>query len=507
MAQPVRSWRGACVPLVMLVATSATALALLPSDVRAEPRADAAALTKADWRSDLAFARAELPKRHANLWHTLSPAAWHAAFDRLERDVDRLQEHEIVVRLAEIVAAVGDGYVVTQAAAGLEDLLGSRLAGIDGRDVPAVESALSPVVNRDNDHQLHELMPTFMVVPEVLHARGISPSPSASRWKFTDAAGRDRDVTMQPVVHGITAAWKRLPAPGWPRAGSGPRDGNLWFADIAEPAAVYARIVEIADAPSRTFASFANELGAHLATTRHRRLVIDLRGNPGGDNSLNAPLVRALIRTPWVTEPGALFVLIDDGTFSAAMNLALDLEHWLPAVFVGSGTGARPNSYGDARKLVLPRSGLTVRLSSLYWQNHPNDHRTALLPLIEAPRTAVQLRSAIDPAEATLAQLDAPADALSGRWSGRLAVGFRHEEVALTLPADGSAAGGTFAAPGLGLAEAPIIDLERGSDTLRCALTARSGTRVPVAARAGGNRLVGWLEYRGNRYPFVLKRQ
>jgi len=110
------------------------------------------------------------------------------------------------------------------------------------------------------------------------------------------------------------------------------------------------RIASIADQPESSFAAFAASLQSHLAATSRRRLVVDLRGNPGGDNSLNPALVRSLIRTEWVSEPGALFVLIDGGTFSAAMNLAEDLERWLPSVFVGSGTGARPNTYGDARR-------------------------------------------------------------------------------------------------------------------------------------------------------------
>jgi len=81
-----------------------------PGSEAADPSPAATSLSTADWRADLEFARAEMPLRHANLFHTLTPEQLGAAFDRLVADLDRLEEHEVIVRLAEIVAAVGDGH-------------------------------------------------------------------------------------------------------------------------------------------------------------------------------------------------------------------------------------------------------------------------------------------------------------------------------------------------------------------------------------------------------------
>ncbi len=528
---------------VLLVAASGRATA---ADTPAPAAPQAAPLTAADWRADLEFARTELPRRHVNLFHTLAPAAYEASFDRLLADVDGLAGHQIVVRLAEIVAAVGDGHsrltLPVDPAAGfftghtgtaaahvepfghlplrlartaqgffvvatderLAGLLGWQVLDVDGRATADVETALAPVVQRDNDHQLHDLLPSFMVVPEVLHARGVTASVARSQWRFRGPTGRTRTEVLQPVARGVAVQWRHLPASGWPRAAQGGEPaGQPWFADIDRPAAVYARIPQIADTPALSFAAFADALQSHLATTSNRRLVLDLRGNPGGDNSLNAPLVRALIRTSWVSEPGALFVLVDGGTFSAAMNLALDLEAWLPAGFVGTGTGARPNSYGDARKLELPRSGLTVRLSSLYWQNHPKDERAAIEPLLPAEPTIELLRAARDPADEALAALDRVPATLSGSWRGHLVASFRHRPMELEIPDPESA--GTVSIRELGVETAPVRFQERAGPSLSGVAAVRSGT-LEIAARAGGDHLVGWIQYRGTRYPFVLSR-
>ena len=503
-------------------------------------------LSRDDWRADLEFARESMPKQHANLFHTLSRAEYESAFDRLLDDVGRLEEHEIIVRLAAIVAAVGDGhsrltlplesmevaaaghtgtapsraqtfrrlplrltrasdgYVVSRVTEGESRLLGAKLLAIDGHDVAAVEAALAPVIQRDNDFQLADWLPWFMVVSEVLHARGVSPSLEQSHWRFENARGETFEATLRPVPAGVDPQWIELPERSWPGVPPETRRSHLWFADLAQPAAVYARIGEIGDTPERSFEAFAAELEAHLAATPLRTFILDLRGNPGGDNSINPSLVRALLRVPWVSDPGALHVLVDGGTFSAAMNLAEDLEHWLPAVFVGSGTGAKPNTYGDARKLILPRSGLTLRLSSLYWQNHPSDQRAAIEPLIDARPTIADLRNGRDPAAAALSSLGEAVDP-AGRWTGTVSVAFRRPEVEIDLPAAGDVQG-QISIDALGIEGAPLAMLERTESAWRGEAKLAKRT-APVAARVSGDRMTGWIEYRGNRFPFVATRR
>jgi hypothetical protein len=83
---------------------------------------------------------------------------------------------------------------------------------------------------------------------------------------------------------------------------------------------------------------------------------------------INRSLLHALIRAPELRDPGSLFVITGRGTFSAAMMFAIDLEKQSNAIFVGEPTGASLNHYGDSRKVQLPNSGLTIRVSTLYWQ-------------------------------------------------------------------------------------------------------------------------------------------
>jgi hypothetical protein len=54
--------------------------------------------------------------------------------------------------------------------------------------------------------------------------------------------------------------------------------------------------------------------------------VIDLSSNQGGDGRLNSPLVQTVMRNNKVNQTGKLFVIIGRLTFSAAMDLSIQLE-------------------------------------------------------------------------------------------------------------------------------------------------------------------------------------
>jgi C-terminal processing protease CtpA/Prc len=143
-----------------------------------------------------------------------------------------------------------------------------------------------------------------------------------------------------------------------------------------------------------------------------RRLILDLRGNGGGNSYLNQPLVHALIRHPSLDRPRGLFVIVDRGTFSAAVSLSADLERETHAVFVGEPTGGAPNSPGDPTSVRLPASGLVARVSTVFWQgSDPRDPRAFIAPDVPAMPTWADWLAYRDPALAAIeAYRPAPGD-------------------------------------------------------------------------------------------------
>jgi C-terminal processing protease CtpA/Prc len=88
---------------------------------------------------------------------------------------------------------------------------------------------------------------------------------------------------------------------------------------------------------------------------------------------------------PELDRDGRLFVIVDRGTFSAAVSLASDLQRETHAVFVGEPTGGAPNSPGDPAHVKLPASGIVVRISTLFWYgSDPRDPRAFIAPDLPA---------------------------------------------------------------------------------------------------------------------------
>src|SRR5438552_11737584 len=95
-------------PILKLMDTTVciTALAalLLVAPAAAMPPGEARA-----WREDLRFMAREMERTHKNLYHALSREQFAASGAALAAKIPSLERHEVIVEMAKIVAAVGDG--------------------------------------------------------------------------------------------------------------------------------------------------------------------------------------------------------------------------------------------------------------------------------------------------------------------------------------------------------------------------------------------------------------
>jgi tetratricopeptide (TPR) repeat protein len=156
---------------------------------------------------------------------------------------------------------------------------------------------------------------------------------------------------------------------------------------------------EVGDKSTETVAQFFDRVATFVNRRRVDRLVLDLRMNGGGDNTLNAPVIRAIGRMPAIDRRGHFLAIIGRQTFSAAQNLVNALEKYTDVIFVGEPTGSPPNMYGDATPVRLPNSGVSVYVSTVWWQDlDARDHRRWTAPEIAAELTAEDFRENRDPA-------------------------------------------------------------------------------------------------------------
>src|SRR5947209_4917328 len=63
-----------------------------------------------DWQEDLRFMAKQMPEMHKNLYHSISAQDFSKRIAALDADIPTLTRAEVVVEMAKIVAAVGDGH-------------------------------------------------------------------------------------------------------------------------------------------------------------------------------------------------------------------------------------------------------------------------------------------------------------------------------------------------------------------------------------------------------------
>ncbi len=128
------------------------------------------------------------------------------------------------------------------------------------------------------------------------------------------------------------------------------------------------------------------------------RFVLDLRLNRGGNGEFNRPLLLAILKSSKVDQKGRLFAIVGRSTWSAAQMLVNELEKYTNVIFVGEPTGGKVNSFGDSRRITLPNSRITVRVSTLWWQGDERDRRPWTAPRVAADLTFEDYRANNDPA-------------------------------------------------------------------------------------------------------------
>ena len=373
------------------------------SSVAAQPLADQAVA------ADVRKLAAEMERIHPDLYHSVSRERFQQAVDDLVEQLAELERDEILVELLRIIAMTGErdghmglfplvdherpvhlapirawvfpeGFYVV-ASPERPELVGTRIAAIEGRPVDEVAALVRPLVTRDNESSLILRLPEFMITGEILHGLGLSPSADTVRLTVERAGGERLDATLSTLPgpaywNLIQHVWAPPPPPGV-QAPLWLRDPNrpLRFAKLARGRVVYAVY-----AHTNSTGTFAESLRTRVSNPKVKRVIVDVRLNPGGDNTAYRSLLDVL-RGRLVNHPGRLVLLTGRVTFSAAGNFAAEVDARTRARIVGEAAGGSPHNYGDMAEVELETLGWTVHVPPQYVEvlGRP-DERAALEP-------------------------------------------------------------------------------------------------------------------------------
>ena len=389
------------------------------------------------WRQDLRRIAADLPQRHPDLFHRLSRAAWDSAVGAIDSRLPTLTRSEAVVAFMELVALPHDGHTsihplfdhglnlhyypldlyrfddglfVRAAGPTYARLAGARVRRIGKVGAEEALAAVARTISAENEWWQRAWAPQRLMIVEILEGLGLVGDPE-SLPLVVERDGREETVIVRPAgrieprghdprgaidMTGWTDMRKSAAIPLWQRGHGVPY--RVEYLEAEKLLYVgYRGVVDMGHGESNT--AFWRRVFTLADSVPVERFVLDIRENIGGNNFFNRQVVRGLVARPALDRKDRLFVVTGRQTFSAAMNLALDLERWTNATFVGEPTGNATFFFGDHQQLVLPNTGITVSVSSLPWHPYdPRDRRDFLAPAIYAPLASASYRDGRDPA-------------------------------------------------------------------------------------------------------------
>lgn len=382
---------------------------------------------------DLDLLLRELVTTHPDPFAGEDPAAFEARVRELAARADGLTDDEFLVEVMRLVGGrdrdghtglvpfaqdragvtawpialydFDEGLYVVDALAPHEDLEGLRVVEIGGRPVAEVAAAVTPLVSRDNEGTVRARLPGYLVVPAVLRGLALLPDGSpALTLERPDGTRVERSPEAIPMDQWV--AWRDVFNPlvpmTLPADDGGPRhlrnrDEHFWSEIVDDAMYVGYHQVQSGTASGGTIAGLARAVDAALDGGDVSKVIVDIRGNPGGENGSYPPLRDALIRQA-ASAPGSVVVLIGRSTFSAAGNLATELRAAPGVRFIGEPTGAAPNMWGDADVVTLPFSKLVVHIATREWIFAPDDDSLAVEPDVTVPVRWAEHAAGIDAA-------------------------------------------------------------------------------------------------------------
>ena len=362
---------------------------------------------------------------HPDPWHDVSEADFRAAAGDFATRYAELQPDERLVELMRLLALLGerdghsgifpldpehegeltllpvrlyefaDGLFVVDAI-DRPDLIGARVEAIGGVPVNEVRALVEPLVPRDNESSLAARLPQYLLVAEVLHGLGVTVSADEAELELISPGGERGSVLLEPVpASTYSAAFPDLFHPlvpqGLPSRPEPPylarRLEERWLSTLDGGRVVYVAY----NVTLGSTADFADELRRQARRPTVERVVLDLRHNPGGNNTTYGPLLEELVAVE------DLVVLVGRTTFSAAANLLAELEERADPILVGEPSGGSPNLYGDTVAVALPDSGWSAQIAAVHWAPAGEDPRLAFEPDVPVELTSGDFFAGRDP--------------------------------------------------------------------------------------------------------------
>lgn len=372
-------------------------------------------------RFDLDYLIFESQRLHAGLDRPAYSDRFLGAADELRRTIPDASDAEVLAGFMRLTAILNDGHTViygpdpdsplnldgsllpltfywfaegiyvVDAADVATEFIGQRVVKFGDLTAEEVLQRLSVYRGIDNAMTWKWMGPQFYLGQmQMLHLIGASASADSVQITFANPNGS----TSQETIKSGNYQRQRKLRPSPAMTGDTPRylanvDQAFWAEHLDQQDAIYFQFNQVRNTDDESIADFAERLAGQLNKQIISAIIVDLRHNNGGNNTLVEPLVKTLIEFEQRSATHKIYVITGRNTFSAAQNFINRIEQWTDAVFIGEPSASSPNFVGEETSLLLPYSKIRGSISNRYWQDsQPYDQRPWISPAIPVQPTA-----------------------------------------------------------------------------------------------------------------------
>lgn len=347
------------------------------------------------WKADLELYKSGLAAKHIDLYNQIGKADFNAEVEQIAASIPSQTDLQLTMDLMRLTRRIGDGHTaislrnqsqhffpfglrhisdgwrIVRVMKGHEELLGKTLVAVDGHPVEEVAASLQPLVQFvENPYSVLFRTGDYLPRSELLYGLQLIRNTGQASFTIHDEDGNLQEVKLDAInekVYFDDSQFTTM-AVGIPeiKEPENPFKDFLWYSPIKGTKALY---IHFQSFPKfEEMEQFGGQLYQYIHDQAIRQIIVDLRGNSGGDLYVGLFLSYALNLGDPIDWENGVYLMTDQYTYSAAASDAALLRQLLNAKVVGMPTGSNPAGYQDLGEFELPNSKLVVTYSKRHFR-------------------------------------------------------------------------------------------------------------------------------------------
>ena len=303
--------------------------------------------------SDLDFVYRTLTRKHPKLSIIKHRNEFDSAYKSIRKDFDKLSRTNALMELMRLTATINDGHTsiarvwdektnfhrlplrfywfsdgffVSRIDKANSNYAGMKVLKIGNQPMERVIELATPFIHGENDMKLKDVFPNRITIFEFLEGLRLTNKDKSVSLTLLDERNKQHLLKLSPAKKGEKTDWVSARKTKLSPLYLSKPDTNYWYLYLRNEKVLYFQFNAVSEIKGQSFEGFVEKMFREIDSFPVEKMIIDIRNNNGGDNTILKPLIHKLIKTEKVNKKGRLFTIIGRLTFSAAVNLVTELE-------------------------------------------------------------------------------------------------------------------------------------------------------------------------------------